>query len=161
MSAVARSLPLSVYREVRRSRITFLAAAIAYYGFVSVIPLALLGLAVAQAVDGPGLGLLFQEAEQFLSPAAAEIIERSLTGTRGSGGASLLSLLVLAWSASKVFRGLDVAFSQVDGGVEAKSIPGRLIDAAVVLVSIPLALGASAFLASYSPISSGSRSRGR
>ncbi|MDR5656325.1 YihY/virulence factor BrkB family protein [Halodesulfurarchaeum sp. HSR-GB] len=144
--SVLWTVPIAVVREVQRSQATFLAAAIAYYGFVSIIPLALLGLAVVQTFGGPSLETALQGADQFLSPAAVEVIEGSLADSHGSGGASAASLLILAWSASKIFRGLDVAFSAVDGVAVEKSLPGRLLNAAIVFLSISVALAASALL---------------
>ncbi|MGM0372700.1 MAG: YihY/virulence factor BrkB family protein [Halobacteriota archaeon] len=144
--SVLWTVPIAVVREVQRSQATFLAAAIAYYGFVSIIPLALLGLAIAQTLGGPSLETALHGADQFLSPAAVDVIEGSLTDSRGSGGASIASLLILAWSASKIFRGLDIAFSQVEGVSIEKSLLARLLDAVIVFFAIPLALAASALL---------------
>lgn len=152
MPATAFAVPLSVYRELRRSQVTFLAAAIAYYGFVSIIPLALLGLALGQFFGSGLTDPVLGEAAQFLSPAALAVVQRSIGDGAGSGGATLVGMGVLAWSASKGIRGLDVAFSQVEGGAGPKPFGAKLRDAALVLVAIPAALVASALLGVLLPL---------
>ena len=92
---------------------------------------------------GPVIG---QGAGQFLTPAALDIVQRSLTDGAGGGGATLVGILFLTWSAIKVFRGLDVAFSQVYGQPGRDSLPEQVIDALVVLGGIPLAFAAAAVL---------------
>ena len=140
-----------MYATMRDSQVTFLAAAIAYYAFVSIIPLALLGLAVGQAVSGARIETVLAGSQQFLTPEALDIISRSLSDTTARGGVTVVGTVVLLWSASKVFRGLDVAFSQVYGVSEPESLPAKLLDALIVLVAIPAALVAGALLGVVAP----------
>ncbi|MDZ7849708.1 MAG: YihY/virulence factor BrkB family protein [Halodesulfurarchaeum sp.] len=142
----------AVYATIQQSQVTFLAAAIAYYAFVSIIPLAFLGLAVGQLL-GPGrLAPLLTGADQFLTPGVVDIVTQALADSTTQGGATVVGLGFLAWSASKVFRGLDVAFSQVYGVSEVESLPSKLLDAAVVLLGIPAALVAGAVLGVLLPL---------
>ncbi len=142
----------AVYAIIRQSQLTFLAAAIAYYAFVSIIPLALLGLALGQLFGADRLAPLLAGADQFLTPEALDIVGHSLADSTAQGGATIISLGFLAWSATKVFRGLDVAFSQVYGVSEVESLPSKLLDAAIVLLGIPVALAAGAALGVILPL---------
>ncbi|MFP4530826.1 MAG: YihY/virulence factor BrkB family protein [Halodesulfurarchaeum sp.] len=147
-----QSVLRAVYATVQQSQVTFLAAAIAYYAFVSIIPLALLGIALGQLLGTARLAPLLTGAEAFFTPEVLAIVRTSLADTTARGGATIVSLAFLAWSASKVFRGLDVAFSQVYGVEGAESLPSKLIDAAIVLLGIPAALVAGAALGVVLPL---------
>ncbi len=151
----ATDLLRTVYRAVRNNRVQFLAAAIAFYGFVSIIPLVLLTIAVAQFVDGSIFNRLLAESTGFLTPSAIEIIREATASRSGSGGATIVGVLGLGWSASKVFRGLDVAFSEVYGVERIEPLSGQLVDAALVLVMLPAAVIAAAVLGVVLPLIEG------
>lgn len=142
----ARTLALAVIATIRESQVTFLAAALAFYAFVSIIPLALLGLALGQFVGMGRIAPIVSGGGQYLTPEALDIVARSLADRRGQGGATVFGTVVLLWSGSKVFRGLDIAFAQVYGESESESIPSKLLDVLIVLGGIPAALVAAAFL---------------
>ena len=131
---------------IQQQQVSFLAAAIAYYAFVSILPLALLGLAVGQVFGGAWIDVVLARSDQFLTPAATDIVARSVVNSSGRSGATLIGILVLLWSGSRVFRGLNVAFSQVYGTTGRKSLPAQLVDVGIVLLGIPLALLAAALL---------------
>lgn len=123
-------------------QVTFLAAAIAYYAFVSIIPLLLLGIAIGTALGGVELADRVVEAiDQFLTPTGQEAVRNALTNARGRASATVISLALLAWSAMKLFRGLDVAFSQIYGVDTKEPLPSQLVDGVIVLLTIPLAAG--------------------
>lgn len=129
-------------REARSEGLGFLGAAIAYYAFVSVVPLTLLALAVASVVGGDVLATAVQDAVSgILTPEAAALIEDAVASGAGRGSATLVGLLVLTWSGLRLFRGLHAAFGQIYGMTEAASLPKQLRDAAVTLVAIAVALG--------------------
>jgi len=129
---------------VQAQQLPFLAAAIAYYAFLSVVPLLVVALAVATAVAGETLAAELLEAlDQFLTPDAAELLESTLVDAPGRGGVTLLGLAILLWGALRVFRGLDIAFSQVYGTEIQKSFPEQIRDAVLVLVAVALAIGAT------------------
>ncbi|MHC3436690.1 YihY/virulence factor BrkB family protein [Natrialbaceae archaeon A-gly3] len=141
---------LEVVRRVialaRAKQLTLVAAGVAFYGFVSLIPLALLGLAVATAIGGEQLAELATEAVTgVLTPSAQELLIEVITEESGRGGATAIGFVGLAWAGTRVLRGLDRAFSEVYGSVEAKSLLGELRDGTIVLVAITfglIALGA-------------------
>ncbi len=129
---------------VRTRQLPFLAAAIAYYAFLSVVPLLIVALTIASTVAGETLAeRILTSADEFLTPAAASIIEDTLVEGEGRGGVTVIGLAVLLWGAMRVFRGLDIAFSQVYGATEPKPLPEQIRDALLVLVGIVLAIAAT------------------
>lgn len=130
-----------VVEKVREDEATFLAASIAYYAFVSLIPLLLFSFVVASAVGGQELAnQITDQTSNFLAPAGQEAIEGAITGESGRGGASIAGSVVLLWSALKLFRGLDTAFSMVYDAGQDKSIVAQIVTALIVFLSILLAV---------------------
>lgn len=130
-----------VVEEVRDNEATFLAASIAYYAFVSLIPLLLFTFVAVSAIGGQELAnQILNRTSDFLAPAGQEAIEGAITGEAGRGGATIAGSVVLLWSALKLFRGLDTAFSIVyDSGLE-KSIVAQIANALIVFLSVLLAV---------------------
>ena len=141
---------------VQAQQLPFLAAAIAYYAFLSVIPLLVVALAVATVLAGDTITAdLVDSLDRFLTPEAADLLESTLVEAPGRGGVTLLGVVLLLWGALRVFRGLDIAFSQVYGTAVQKSLPQQLRDATLVLVAVALATGATVLgstLLSLSPV---------
>jgi len=136
----------------RSEQVTFLSAAVAYYAFVSLVPLVLLAVTVGTALGGESFvdeGLRLTD--EFLTGTGQETVRDALTGVRGRAGTTAASVVLLAWSGLKLFRGLDVAFSQVYGVDEVESLPSQLADAAVVLVTVPVAVAAAAVVGVLAP----------
>nr|WP_276275984.1 hypothetical protein [Halomicroarcula sp. SYNS111] len=85
----ARALAVSrdLVDTVRTEQISFLAASIAYYMFVSVIPLLLLGLVVGSLVGGEAFAARVVGAvASALTPAAQGLLESALTSGVGRAG---------------------------------------------------------------------------
>jgi YihY family inner membrane protein len=128
----------------RDQQVGFLAAAVAYYAFVSLVPLLLLVVAVGSAVGGDRFAeLVVGAGGQILPPEGKEAVESTLTSGRGRGGATVVGASLLLWSSLKLFRGLDLVFSRVYGETEAKPLLGQLQNAAVVLGAIGVAVTAA------------------
>jgi YihY family inner membrane protein len=135
---VRRVADLAVDRQV-----TFLAAAIAYYAFVSLVPALLLLVVVATAVFGETIAAqLVAATGDFLTPAGEEAVVLAVSSAGGRTGASLLGVGVLLWSTLKVFRGLDTAFVSLYGGDQTPGFLKQVADAASVVVGVGLGLGA-------------------
>ncbi|WP_436928533.1 YihY/virulence factor BrkB family protein [Halosimplex halobium] len=133
----------AVVALVREREVTFLAAAIAYYAFVSLLPSLLLLLVVASTVGGPELAAEVVAATgNALSPVGQDLVRSTLVDAAGAAPATLVGVGLLAWSALKVFRGLDVAFSRIYGTDPADSLVGRVRDAAVALGAVAVGLAA-------------------
>ncbi|WP_336336181.1 YihY/virulence factor BrkB family protein [Haloarcula brevis] len=137
----AVSVARHVVRTVREEEVSFLAAGIAYYMFVSLLPLLLLTLVVGTLAGGEAFAeRVVSAAGDVLTPAASTLLEDALTSGAGRGGATVLGVGVTLWSALKVFRGLDTAFSRVYGTDGPDSIVGELVDGLAALGGIGIAL---------------------
>lgn len=151
------SSTLSVLRavagEAKEDQVTFLAAAVAYYGFVSIIPLLLLALSAASLVGAGELGQQAVDVVGSLLTAEGEAtVRNALESASGRSGATVASLVVLAWSGLKLFRGLDVAFAQVYGATDTRSLGHQLRDGVLVLGAIAVgvvAAGVAAAVAGF------------
>lgn len=131
----------SIVELFRERDVTYLAAGIAYYAFVSLIPLVLLAIAAASFVGGEALadrvtGMLSQQ----LSSSGQQVVSETLSGTSGRGAASAVGLLALTWSALKLFRGLDKAFDEVYLDEIETSLLEQVRNGLVVIVGIALAV---------------------
>jgi len=130
----------AVYALARDRDLTFLAAGIAYYAFVSTLPLAMLAVALASTVGGPALAervtaLLGEQ----LSASGQDLVTRTLTDASGRGVASLVGLVVLAWSGLKLFRALDRGVDRIYGVETTPSAVERLADTAVAVAAVSTA----------------------
>ena len=131
----------SVVDLARDRNLSYLAAGIAYYAFVSVIPLMLLAMVVASIIGGEALadrvvGMLSQQ----LSSSGQEVVTQTLTDPAGRGAASVVGILALTWSGMKLFRGLDIAFDAVYTDEVETSLLEQIRDALVVIIGIALAI---------------------
>ena len=130
-----------VVEEAQEDEITFLAASIAYYAFVSLIPMLLFLFLVVSVVGGQELAAqVVDQSSEYLAPAGQDAIRGAITGEEGRGGATVAGFVVLLWSALKLFRGLDTAFSIVYGYGLDKSIVAQIVNALLVFVSILIAV---------------------
>ena len=146
---MSRHSPLGTGRAlvvlVRREQLPFLAAAIAYYAFVSLVPLLVVALAAGTAIAGESLTVrVLTAVGDVLTPEATELVENALSGDRT--GVTVVGLVVLAWSGLRVFRGLDVAFARIYGSDDAKSLPAQVTDATAAVGAILLAVAATVLI---------------
>ncbi|WP_299236004.1 YihY/virulence factor BrkB family protein [Natronomonas sp.] len=120
-------------------RITFIAAGLAYYALISLVPLLLLTLAVTSVVGDTALvETIVAEASDTLGPDIGGLLADALTGAAGRGGATAFGLGVLLWSGLKLFRGLDIAFSDVYGTPGPASVLAQLRNATVTLGAVAI-----------------------
>ncbi len=148
---------LSVGRDivatVRDEQVSFLSAGIAYYMFVSLLPLLLLALALGSLLGSEAFAeRIVDSVGSALTPSAAALLGEALTSATGRGGATVLSLAVMLWSALKVFRGVDTAFSQIYDTTDGGSFVDTLTDALVALVGIGVALVGFAVVAALGAV---------
>lgn len=129
--------------RAREVHLGFIAAAIAHYAFVSLIPLLLVVLAVGSFVGGEQLvEWTIEQVAVFLSPSGQKLVETALTSDVSRGPAGLVGLLVLLWSALKVFRGIDIGFSRLYGTAEDEGLADQLRDGLLVFATIGPGLAA-------------------
>lgn len=125
-----------------------LAAAISYYTLFATFPLAILGVAVLGFVFGSqdAREEIVQGALRVLpiteEPGRADIEQLLREVTQGAGGAGLLALLVLVFSASGVMGALRFALNTVWGYADTRPpLLGKLFDILAVLgVGLALAI---------------------
>jgi len=121
----------------RDRQVTFLAAAVAYYAFVSVLPAAALALVIAARLGGPALRERALDASaDLLTDGGRAIVEAALGDAAGQGAVTVVGAVLLAWGTLKVFRALDTAFGAVYGVDEPEGFVDSLRDAAVVAVAV-------------------------
>lgn len=134
----------TVVAVAREEQITLLAASLAYYLFLALVPLVLftvIGLSLF------GNGLLSQAstaASGTVLPRGTSAPRQLLTQTSGRIRAAALGAVILGWSGLRMFGALDGAFAAVYDEREAVSLTGKLIDAILVLVSVTVAAAALA-----------------
>jgi YihY family inner membrane protein len=127
----------AVVATARDTEITFLAAAVAYYAFASLLPALLLLLVVATTLGGASVAeRLVGLTSGFLTPTGQEAVTGAIADAPGAGGATVVGIALLAWSTLKVFRALDTAFLTVYGQTDTASFGGQLRDATLVLLGI-------------------------
>jgi YihY family inner membrane protein len=106
----------AVAAAVEAAGVSFLAAGLAYYAFVSLIPLLVLAVVAAATVGGEALvAQVLALTGQYLVPSGQELVGDALRNTTGQGGVAGVGLVLVVWSALKVFRGLDTAFATIYG----------------------------------------------
>lgn len=147
-SARVTSFGRTFVGEVREKEITFIAASLAYYAFVSLIPLLLLLLvAVSVLATEATANQIVNAATNALPQGAGSLVETAISSQNGAEGATIVSVLVLLWSALKLFRGLDTAFSRVYGreaGGIVMQIKNGIITLAAVILGAVVAVGIGA-----------------
>jgi membrane protein len=132
-----------VVSVARDENMTFMAGSLAYYAFVSLVPLAaLLFLALAAVGSEPFAERVLTLTGSMLSPSASGLLRRHIVGGAVSGtvSASVVGLVTLLWSSLKLFRGLDTAFSEIYETAGDDSFLETLADGVVALVTVPVAL---------------------
>lgn len=126
-----------VIAAAKDERITFLAASIAFYAVLSIFPLLLLVLVVGSMLGGELFAeVILEAASELLAPQAASLVEEALGPGAGRGGAGLVGLVFLLWSALKVFRGLDIAFSEIYVAGAQPTFLSSVLHALFVLLAV-------------------------
>lgn len=129
---------LAVVRTSYETEIQHPAATLAYYGFVSLIPLLVILLAV---VGDPIAGRVRSATLRFLPAEAQRLVTQALADSSGRLGATLFAIAVLAWSAANIAAGFLTVIDRVEGPSE-RSLSGRLRGATGVLGSLGVGIAA-------------------
>lgn len=130
----------SILDLTKEQNVTFLAASVAYYAFVSVIPLLLLAIALGSLLGGEAFAQqIVSTVQGQISDQGATVVEQALTASSGRAGASVAGIVALTWSGLKLFRGMDLAFDEVYGLQPQTGLLGQVKDGLTVLATIGLA----------------------
>jgi membrane protein len=140
----ALGLAKTVVAVAREEQVTLVAASLAYYLFLALVPLVLFAIIGLSLVDGDLLEQLLGIASGTVLPKDTSIPVDDLTRTGGRLRAAGLGAAILAWSALRMFGALDGAFAAVYGERAQVSLAGKLADAALVLLTVALAATALA-----------------
>jgi YihY family inner membrane protein len=120
----------------RQEQLTLLAAAVAYYGIVSAVPLAALAVAVLSVVEpATVVAVVDTLTGGGLPPDAADAVRVTLESATTGRSTTLVGLVVLLWSGLRVFRALDRAFGRLYG-TPPTTIREQLTTAVVVLATV-------------------------
>lgn len=131
-----RALVVSVVRTVRDEEIRYPAAALAYYAFVSFVPL----LALVIAVLGDRFTAeLERTAPQFVTPQVQQLVERSLITASTRVVAGVIAVLVLVWSSLNIVRDIRTVFERIEGD-RPESLRTNVRDVIAVLGSLGSAI---------------------
>jgi len=129
-------LARTVVGEVQSRDVTMLAASIAYYAFVSLLPLLVLTTVVATALGGAPLrDAVLGLAGRYLLPVGQGLVGEALANTTGRGGVTVVGLALLLWSSLKLFRGIDTAFARIYG-TASREFLGSVRAGVTVLVAV-------------------------
>ena len=138
----------AILTQAREARLSFVAAATAYYAFVSIFPLALLVVAVGTLLGGEALAeRIVAGVAGVLSPSGQSLLEDAIAGVGGRSEATVIGVVGLLWSGLRVFRGLDTAFATVYDTVEDHGFLEEVRNALVALFA--LGVGVLAVVASH------------
>jgi membrane protein len=138
---VVKRVVRETWQEMRDENIAFMAGSIAYYAFISLLPLVLFALFVLSAVENASLtAYLYSTTEQVLTPHARQLLVESLDSTSARTSVSVVGALTILWGTSRIFRALDVAFSEIYNVEENKSVLAQARDAAIVAVALVAAI---------------------
>jgi membrane protein len=140
----ALGLAKTVVAVAREEQVTLVAASLAYYLFLALVPLVLFAIIGLSLVGGDFLEQLLGTASGTVLPKDTSIPVDDLTRTGGRLRAAGLGAAILAWSALRMFGALDGAFAAVYGERAQVSLAGRFADAALVLLTVTLAATALA-----------------
>lgn len=130
-----------VVSVARREEVSFLAAAVAYYAFLSLIPATVLALVVATTFGGQELAnAVLASTGEFFTESGQAVLVTALTASEGRGGATVVGVVFLLWGTLKVFRALDTAFGEVYGTRKKNTLLDQIVDSIVVVVGIGLTM---------------------
>lgn len=121
--------------EIRVERVTFMAGSVAYNAFLSLLPLLFLLLALVSSIGSETLeGSLVSITQTIITPGAGDIIIQELR--QATVSISILGVLILGWGALRIFRSLDMAFSDIYESQAENTLVNQLTDGITVLVSL-------------------------
>lgn len=132
----------AVIEKSRQRNLQFLAGSLAFYAFVSLVPLLLLVLVATTLFAGETVaGYFLTLTRLYLSPAGEDLIATTLTEATGWVGSSLIGLVVLVWAALRMFLSLDVAFAVIYGTNPGETpLRVRIRDGILVVTAIVIAI---------------------
>lgn len=125
----------AIVHEIKVERITFMAGSIAYNAFVSLLPLLFLLLTLISFLGDQRLEDGFvQLTRALVTPDVADLVVSELQAA--PTGASIIGIAALSWGMLRIFRSLDMAFSNIYETTARNTIRNQLHDGALAFLSI-------------------------
>lgn len=130
----ALEFAVTVGRLAKQHDLKYPAAALAYYAFVSLIPLVML---VVSLTSERLVRRVQMTTPDFLTPDAQRLLSEALVTASGRTWAAVLAVAVLAWSAANVVIGFQTVVNRVER-TPRESLRTQLQDATSILGSFAL-----------------------
>lgn len=130
-----RTILSASVHEIRVERVTFMAGAVAYNAFASLLPLLFLLLAIISTVGNQQLEAgLISVVQAAVTPGAADVLVAELRNA--SVEVSIFGLSVLVWGMLRIFQSLDAAFSDIYETGTENTLTDQIGDGLTVFVSM-------------------------
>lgn len=135
------ALSRAVVRHALATDVPFMAAAIAYQAFISLLPLLFLLVVVTMTLgDAELTGRLLAITAGQLPADAQRVVREAVRNAAEQTGNSVVGVVVLGFGVFAVFNGFDKAFSKLYGVDRGDTLPNQLRDALVVFAALGAAL---------------------
>ena len=135
-STHAFEVALTIGQMVEKHDVKYPAAALAYYTFVSQIPLLILVVAV---ISDQLVRQIQTTTPDFLTPAAQRLLSEALVTASGRAWAALLAVGVLVWSGANIVIGFQTVVNRVEH-TPRESLRTQLHDASSIIGSFGLVI---------------------
>lgn len=121
----------------RREQFILTAASLAYFAFISLVPLLLLLVVAVSVLGGDALATrAVTRATQTVAAENADLLRDIVFSAANRQQATVVGAAVLLWGALLTFRALDTAFAGIYGTHDERSPLGMVIDVLLVFVVI-------------------------
>ncbi len=126
-----------VIDHTSRSEVTLLAAGISFYALLSIVPFAVVIVAVAATFGGEAImNQLTAAFGHLVTDEAIGFIRTGLEADAGRSVATITGVLFALWGSLKVFRGLDRAFNSIYGAPGEASVLVTIRNGLAVLLAM-------------------------
>jgi membrane protein len=133
-----------IVAALRENFALLVAGSLAYSAFMSILPLLTLALVVASVFGGQQfLDAAIQFIAQYTPASLQDLFLQAMQNTGGRAAVSFVSLLLITWSALRVFRTIDTSFSMFYNTTGEDGLVGKTRDALLVVGSFGVALVAT------------------
>lgn len=125
----------------RRAQLPMLAAGLAYFAFTSLIPVFLLGIIVVAALGGEELiGQVLSVTSGILGDQVGAAVTNAVFANEAGTQSVVVALLVMTWSAVRLFGSTDRAFAAIYDEREQRTFLSTVWNSGLVFVTNLVAL---------------------
>lgn len=134
-----------IVRRARRANVTFVAASVAYYWLLSLVPMVVLAFAALQLAYADALSAwVVSQLDPALTPIGRDVVYRVIGDTRGAVVICVSGVVALAWAWMRLYGALEHSFELLYGAHHREGLPERLLAAAVVVPAISVGMALTA-----------------